>query len=267
MKDDRTEHGFTSVDSQEDPQFWIRVLDKLHREPFYISYKARIAELLDPQPDGTYLDVGAGTGDDARVMARNARATVVALDQSEAMMLEATRRGLDTCVVGSAESLPFATATFDGAWSDRTFQHLSDPARALDEIIRVTKPSGRVVIVDPDYGTQVMEFPDQELSARVLRFRAERGLRNGTLAHLMQEMFSQSGLRDVRTEPMTLVVKDASAVDNVLGLRTWARSAQSQGYLTESDVRRWEMLFDEAVAAGRFLWSVTFFLTTGTKPR
>ena len=65
--------------------------------------------------------------------------------------------------------------------------------------------------------------------------------------------------------PLTLVVRDASTVDNVLGLRTWARSAQSQGYLCDSDVTRWERLFDETVAVGRFCWSVTFFLTTGTK--
>ena len=33
------EHGFTAVDAQEDPQTWIRVLDTLGREPFYVAYK------------------------------------------------------------------------------------------------------------------------------------------------------------------------------------------------------------------------------------
>ena len=169
-------------------------------------------------------------------------------------------------VVGSAELLPFAAGIFDGAWADRTFQHLADPGRALDEMIRVTKLAGRLVVVDPDYGTQEMEFPDSELARRVLRYRAERGLRNGTLAHSMDGMFRDRGLSDVRVEQMKLIVRDATAVDNVLGLRTWAGSAQSQGYLTPTEVGTWERLFDETVEAGRFLWSVTFFLTAGTKP-
>jgi SAM-dependent methyltransferase len=267
MRDRRGEHGFTSVDSQSDPQFWVRCLDTLHKEPFYISYKARLVELLGPQSGRRYLDVGAGTGNDARAVAKNAHATVVALDHSEAMMREAARRGLDMAVVGSAERLPFAAGAFDGAWADRTFQHLADPGGALDELIRVTKPSGRIVVVDPDYGTQEMESPDSELAERVLRYRAERGLRNGTLAHRMHAMFTDHGLCEVHVEQMRLVVRDATAVDNVLGLRTWAGSAQSQGYLTESEVATWERMFDETVEAGRFQWSVVFFLTAGTKPR
>jgi hypothetical protein len=35
------EHGFVGVDAQEDPHTWIRVLDTLDREPFYVAYKRR----------------------------------------------------------------------------------------------------------------------------------------------------------------------------------------------------------------------------------
>jgi SAM-dependent methyltransferase len=266
MSDSPSEHGFTSVDSQDDPQRLVRCLDLLHKEPFYVSYKARLVELLGPQPRGIYLDIGAGTSDDARALADKTRACVVAIDHSAVLMLEASRRGLGTVLIGSAAALPFPAGTFDGCWSDRTFQHLSDPERALDEMIRVTRPSGRLVVVDPDYGTQVMEFPDQELAGRVLRFRAERGLRNGMLAHRMADVFVAHGLSDVHVEERRLIVRDATAVDNVLGLRTWAGSAQPYGYLTKSEVATWERLFDDVVAAGRFLWSVTFFLTAGTRP-
>jgi SAM-dependent methyltransferase len=44
--------------------------------------------------------------------------------------------------VADAESLPFEDASFDGVWADRTFQHLTDPERALDELVRVTRPGG-----------------------------------------------------------------------------------------------------------------------------
>lgn len=259
-------HGFTSVDDQDSPKFWIETLDKLHREPFYVSYKRRIFDLLEPRPGGIYLDVGAGTGTDALKLSKEMKATVVALDQSRAMMHEATKRGLDTSVVGMAESIPFSWGTFDGCWSDRTFQHLEDPHAALDSMIRVTKSSGRIVVVDPDYDTQVLAFPDQELAGKVLRYRATHGLRNGTQAKRMHRIFEDHGLIDVRVEKMTLEVRDPTAVDNVMGLRTWAESAQAEGHLSASDVRRWETLYDDIVTAGSFFWSVTFCLTVGTEP-
>jgi ubiquinone/menaquinone biosynthesis C-methylase UbiE len=259
----RTSHGFTDVDSNHDPEAWIRVLDRMHEEPFYACYKKRAIEMLDPQHGGIYLDIGAGTGHDARALRDARNCSVVALDRSLTMMQESNRRGLTTSAVGMAEQLPFADNRFDGCWSDRTFQHLTDPKNALAESVRVTKPGGRVVTVDPDYSTQMMEFPDQRLAKTVFRFRAEYGLRNGTMAHTMATMFAEQDLSAVEVETMTLEVRDPTAVDNVMGLRTWAESARSVGLLTEDDVKRWELLYDEIVKAGRFMYAVTFYLTIG----
>ena len=258
-------HAFTNVDAQNRPESWVDVLDRLRREPFYVAYKARVMELLAPRREGLYLEVGAGTGDDARIAAESAGAVVVGIDLSQTMMREALRRGLPTCITGDAHALPFAAGTFDGCWADRTFQHLLDTEQTLDEMVRVLRPGGRIVTADPDYGTQEMAFPDQGLAQKVFRFRAEKGLRNGTLAHGIHAMFTAHGLSDVCSEKMTLEVHDPTAVDNVMGLKTWARSACSADDMSKSEVARWEELYDETIAAGRFRYAVSFFLTSGVK--
>ncbi|HET6749665.1 MAG TPA: hypothetical protein VFL71_10420 [Actinomycetes bacterium] len=130
----------------------------------------------------------------------------------------------------------------------------------------MTRPGGRLVVADPDYDTQVVDVADQALARRVLRYRADRLLRNGTLAHRMAGLFATAGLSEVQVEPMTLVVRDHRAVDGVLGLRSWAGAAHQAGLLDADDAARWPELFDEAVAAGRLLYAVTFFLTAGTRP-
>ncbi|MCP4750495.1 MAG: methyltransferase domain-containing protein [Proteobacteria bacterium] len=260
-------HPFAGVDSHEDPSFWVDVLDKLHREPFYIAYKKRVREILKPKRNGIYLDIGAGTGTDAQMIANTSQANTVAFDLSLAMMLESRRRGSSTSIVGDAVFLPFADNVFDGCWSDRTFQHLANPSKALYEIVRVTKPGGTIVTVDPDYDTQVMNFPDQTLARQVFRFRADVGLQNGALAHSMAGMFANLGLTDIQMEARTLIVRDPSAVDNVMGLRSWAKIANSVRCLSGTEVQRWENLFDETVDSGSFMYSVTFFISSAVKPQ
>lgn len=79
------EHGFTSVDRQPDPGLWIACLDRLRGEPFYIAYKRRLIELLNVRPGGRYLDIGAGTGEDAAHLAELGASEVIALDSSPTM--------------------------------------------------------------------------------------------------------------------------------------------------------------------------------------
>ena len=266
MQGRREEHGFTAVDAQAEPLAWAGVLDRLHGETFYQGYKRRVAELLAPRSGGIYVEVGAGTGDDARAVSEAAGATVVACDLSRVLAGEARRRGAACVAICDGMHLPFANDAFDGAWADRTLQHVQDPETVLREIVRVVRPGGRIVTVDPDYDTQVMEFPDRDLARRVLRLRAERGLRNGTLAHRVPGLLGALGMSEVRVEGATLIARDPAAYDNVMGLRTWARTWQEDGELFLRDVERWESLFDEVVAGGRFFYSVTLFTTLAVKP-
>jgi len=254
-------HGFTRVDDEASPGDWIRCLDTLQREPFYRDYKARLRTIVSPHPTGLYLEVGSGAGTDALALG----ATAIGVDRSITMCREARARGLDTAIVGDAEALPLADELVDGCWSDRTFQHLANPRRALGEMIRVMKRGARIVVVDPDYGTQAMEFPDRTLAEKVFDFRAHHLLRNGTLAHRMRQWFLDASLEEVSVEERQLIVRDPASLDHVMGLRSWARTAMAHGIMSEAEAQRWEILYDEVAASDRFSWSVYFFTTSGRK--
>lgn len=221
MNDHGVAHGFTSVDTQPRPAEWVEVLDRLSAEPFYAAYKQRLQEFLRAEPGGLFLEVGAGTGNAAVALrSRWGGAEVVAVDSSLTMIAQARDRGVPRGVVADGHRLPFAAGQFDGAWADRVLQHVVEPGRVLDDLLRVVRPGGRVALADPDYDTQVLDINDQELARRVLRFRADAGLRNGALAHRHAGLLAARGLHDITAEARTLVVRDPLAADHVMGLRT-----------------------------------------------
>lgn len=257
-------HGFENVDGQDDPQRWVRVLDTLRAEPAYAAYKARVIEMLRPIRGGRYLEVGMGAGTDALALMAGQGVGVTAVDSSTAMVEEARKRGLQHVVVADAHRLPFADDCFDGAWADRTFQHLDEPETAMREMVRVVRPNGRVVVADPDSSTQVVNVVDQDLAQRVLDFRTHHGLRNGSLAHQMSRLFVEAGVRETEVAAFPVASQDPAALDDALGLRTWASAARDRGLLGDDDVTRWERRLDTAIARGYFLYGFTVFVTAGS---
>jgi ubiquinone/menaquinone biosynthesis C-methylase UbiE len=101
---------------------------------------------------GRALDVGSGPGHlSFRLAARGA--PVCAADPSEGMLAlvaaEAQRRQLpiDTCQA-AASHLPFADGHFDLAASRFSAHHWPDVPRALREMHRVTRPGGKLLLID-----------------------------------------------------------------------------------------------------------------------
>lgn len=102
------------------------------------------------------LDVATGTGIVAEALVRRYGCKVVGLDQSPAMLAQATERlsaspGLAAhveLVRGEAESLPFADGEFDHLTFTYLLRYVEDPAATLRELARVVKPGGRVASLE-----------------------------------------------------------------------------------------------------------------------
>jgi ubiquinone/menaquinone biosynthesis C-methylase UbiE len=57
-----------------------------------------------------------------------------------------------TFSVGSIYDLPFSDSSFDVVFAHAIFEHISDPEKALAEMLRVLEPGGLVAIRSPDWG-------------------------------------------------------------------------------------------------------------------
>ena len=123
----------------------------------YEEFMGRWSRRLAPRfvawlgiPGGAHwLDVGCGTGALAYVLAEHVR-EVVGVDEREAF-IEAARGSAPpgcTFVVADATALPFPYGDFDLVGCARVLHHVRRPELVVSELARVTRPGGRILLVD-----------------------------------------------------------------------------------------------------------------------
>ena len=112
-----------------------------------------LVEALIDRPVGKVLDIGTGTGRMAELFASHAQ-HIVALDKNLEMLrvARAKLQHLPTekieLVQGDFVDLPFAESSFDTVLLHQVLHFAQEPEQALIEAARVTRPGGRIGIVD-----------------------------------------------------------------------------------------------------------------------
>jgi demethylmenaquinone methyltransferase/2-methoxy-6-polyprenyl-1,4-benzoquinol methylase len=117
------------------------------------QWRAAVVRAVRPRPGERILDLAAGTGTSSAPFAR-AGAEVVACDFSLGMLDVGRRTQPDLAfVAGDALRLPFADATFDAVTISFGLRNVHDPEAGLRDMLRVTKPGGRLVVCEFSHPT------------------------------------------------------------------------------------------------------------------
>jgi demethylmenaquinone methyltransferase/2-methoxy-6-polyprenyl-1,4-benzoquinol methylase len=111
-------------------------------------WRGAVLRAVDPRPGERVLDLAAGTGTSS-IPFGQAGAVVVPCDFSLGMLRVGKRaRPQMPFVAGDATRLPFADDSFDAVTISFGLRNVVDPDAGLREMLRVTKPGGRLVVCE-----------------------------------------------------------------------------------------------------------------------
>jgi len=113
------------------------------------GWRTAVRQALDLRPGERVLDLAAGTATSSAALARSG-ADVVGCDFSLGMLQVGRRAGHDgvDLVAGDALRLPFADGSFEAVTISFGLRNTADAGLALAELLRVTRPGGRLVVCE-----------------------------------------------------------------------------------------------------------------------
>ena len=227
--------------------------------------------LLGLRPAARLLDVGCGCGDDLRELATRIgpHGWAAGIDRSRSMIAESHKRCDETdllirLAVADAESIPFGSDCFDICRADRVLQHLPNPERALQEMVRVVKPGGRVLVVDRDWGMVTVDASDVATSRAILS-RACGGIRKGYIGRQLEGFFAEAKLRNIEINTKDIHIDTLEVADTLLDLRVVLGHCVGEGLITEYSATKWIDDLLERDAKRKFAATVKVFIACGSK--
>ncbi len=261
---------WAEVDRTDDPAFFVRFLDATRMRAVAAAERdpAGYFAYLDVHEGSHVLDAGCGLGDTARLIARlvGPAGSVTGVDNSVTMIQEAQRRstGGTLPVVfqrGDIMALDLPTAAFDRVRAAQVLQHIADPRRAVAELARVTRPGGRVVVLEPDWESLVIDAADLETSRRFTAFNSTQVIRHGSIGRQLPALFREAGLEAVSVTPQGVLGAYELTAEYIVSVT--ARAVEG-GAIEAAAARRWlddlRTRHDERL----FLFAFLFFIVSGT---
>jgi hypothetical protein len=127
--------------------------------------------------------------------------------------------------------------------------------------VRVTKPDGRVAVIDVDMDATMLDHPDRHTTRSVLSTLTD-SCRNGWIGRQLPRLLAELGIRDLSVTPSTI------RFSFELAQRLFdphLRSLHEGGLIQPDEIEHWRAQLLQAEHSRRFFFVMTFVVVAGTK--
>jgi ubiquinone/menaquinone biosynthesis C-methylase UbiE len=235
----------------------------------YLGIVERIIEAVQLQPGAVVLEVGCGSGVLDRWLVRYTKRgnRIIGVDVNRYLLREATalarQEGLTDVITfqeGNAEALPFPENHVNVALSFTVLEE-GNADRMLAELVRVTKPGGRVAAIvralDIPWVVNVPLRPEIKTKAQIPRGFVEA---HGCADAGLYRRFHEAGLRHIQMWPQFAAFEKPDTPQAQFA------SAAILSALSDDEVREWHVGMAQAVADKTYFIAQPFHCAVGIKP-
>ncbi|GGJ29555.1 methyltransferase domain-containing protein [Streptomyces brasiliensis] len=247
----------------------VGALDVQDANPGVRRLRDRAHQALGLRAGERAPDVGSGTGSQTRVLADavGPEGSALGVEPNPALRTVAEERaagGRALFTDGDALALPLPDGSVDVVWCERVLQHLTEPERAVAEMVRVLRLGGRIALLDTDWATTILH-PGDPVITRALTSGALAGAANPYSGRRLVGQASAAGLV-VDDRGSQALLQDHRSVAWPI-IRLLGESAVRRGLLTESQRDTAYANLAEAAERGGLHMSVTMFGVIAHRPR
>lgn len=161
---------------------YYKVIESTHsdevieKDPIFLE----TVDIIKNIESSSILDMGCGEGWFIEKISKkiNKNNSFVGVDVSNIGIKNAKERKIDNAIFVNYDGkiLPFPNKEFDVSVSNFVFEHLSDPLETFNEMSRVTKTDGLIIIACPNFGSPLFKSPcnkQSKIKLMIIRFLAE----------------------------------------------------------------------------------------------
>lgn len=246
---------------------WADRLDLRAAHPGQAALRAAAVAAAGLVPGDLAVELGCGTGpllaDLLPAVGPGGR--VVGVDPQPTLVRLARDRFRDrpevSVAVGIGGRLPVRSGLAAACLAQTVLLHVppADLAGTIVDMARVVRPGGRVLSIDQDVDSWVVDHPDEDTTRRLMHHNADSRYGDGWTARRLPALFRTAGLRDVQVGALTHIDTERDSYLHSSLLRM-VDHAVGTGFLDRAAAARWS---DQLDGTTGFFSALTFYRCTG----
>jgi SAM-dependent methyltransferase len=245
--------------------------ERIYLAPEVVRQRMRTLDVLSPRAGERIIDVGYGPGLLVHDLATEVgpEGHVLGVDTSLPMLQLAERRCADLpqveLIEGDAENLPADNETFDAVACIQVLLYIADVDRVLEEMRRVLKPGGRIVVMETDWRGAVLNSTAPMLTDKMMA-AWDQSVPSPNLPTRIGPLLRRRGFAAVRVEAIPIL--STSYVEkgfSVTMMAQFARLAREGGTVSEAESQNWLNELKHMGAEGAYFFCVNRFLFSAIK--
>ena len=236
------------------------------RDPRFVEMRGDYLDLVELQSARTFLDLGCGTGIDARAAAKRPEFKGVAtgVDLSTGMIAAGEKLAAEEGVadrvllrVADAAATGLPAGSMDVVVMHTLVSHVIDPAAALREAARLLGPRGRLLVFDADFASLAFSYPDAAVAAAMEASMLETFVANPRATRDLPALLPSCGLRIHAVQ--SHILADAGTTTFFVGmLENYGPLVAAMDLQPTAVTDAWLDYQHRAIAEGAFFGSLNF---------